>query len=562
MNAHKLTVTLVIISIFLALPMGLILAQTSVPDADQAATGVIEVHDASGTPGERIQVPVYIQVGKNDVQDYQFDLYFDAYALQYRDGNYKLGNMDSNWPVHDDDIIEPGHIRFGALDWASAIPAGSEGVLVTFFFTVNSCDLCQPGERYPLNLENPAGGINGYQTVDAYFLYEGPTTPTPTPTATPTPAPTLTPSGPALTTAFTYQGRLTEGGHPANGAYDLQFRLYSAADGGHQVGSTVIKHNVQVIQGLFTVELDFDDAFTGKRRWLEVSVRHAGSGAYTLLQPRQELTAAPYALALPGLRAQPNDTSPNIIGGHEGNSVAGGVVGATISGGGDGSGPNQVMANLGAIGGGGANVVSGKGATIPGGYGNEAQGAYSFAAGRQAKANADGCFVWGDGGSDTVCDTPHQTVFGADGGFYIYTDDNHRVGVYVSPGGGSWHSFSDRSTWQYIRPVDPAEVLTRLVNVPVHTWSYKTQDTSIRHMGPAAQDFYAAFGLGDSNKAVATIDAEGVAFAAIQGLYQQNQELTRRVAELEAQNAELRAQLQTITARLEALRAQEMGDER
>ncbi len=98
-------------------------------------------------------------------------------------------------------------------------------------------------------------------------------------------------------TAFTYQGRLTDGGSPANGAYDFQFKLYDAESGGTQVGTTVTADDVQVSEGLFTVQLDFGGGvFSGDRLWLEVGVRPGGStGAYTTLTPRQELTPAPYA---------------------------------------------------------------------------------------------------------------------------------------------------------------------------------------------------------------------------------------------------------------------------
>jgi hypothetical protein len=102
----------------------------------------------------------------------------------------------------------------------------------------------------------------------------------------------------ALGTAFTYQGRLTDGGSPADGEYDLRFRLFNAASGGSQVGSTVTRGNVDVSDGVFTVQLDFGGGpFRGQARWLEIGVRPgASTGSYTSLTPRQELTAAPYAL--------------------------------------------------------------------------------------------------------------------------------------------------------------------------------------------------------------------------------------------------------------------------
>ncbi|HEY3242955.1 MAG TPA: hypothetical protein VGM03_06335 [Phycisphaerae bacterium] len=107
-----------------------------------------------------------------------------------------------------------------------------------------------------------------------------------------------------LGTAFTYQGRLTDGGSPANGVYDLQFSLWDALSGGAQIGSTICSDNINVSNGLFTVTLDFGEQFNGDARWLQIGTRAGGaagncaSGAYTVLSPRQPLTASPYALGL------------------------------------------------------------------------------------------------------------------------------------------------------------------------------------------------------------------------------------------------------------------------
>jgi hypothetical protein len=102
-----------------------------------------------------------------------------------------------------------------------------------------------------------------------------------------------TPAG----TAFTYQGRLSDGGVPANGTYDLRFTLFDAAAGGAQVGPVVTVDDVAVAGGLFTVPLDFGPAFAGSKRWLEVAVRPgASTGTYTPLGSRQELTPTPNAV--------------------------------------------------------------------------------------------------------------------------------------------------------------------------------------------------------------------------------------------------------------------------
>jgi hypothetical protein len=104
--------------------------------------------------------------------------------------------------------------------------------------------------------------------------------------------------GAPVGTAFTYQGRLTDGGGPANGVYDFLFILYDSLNGGSQVGSTIIKDDEAVSHGLFTAQLDFGDGiFTGSARYLEILVRPgSSSGDYITLSPRQVISPVPYAL--------------------------------------------------------------------------------------------------------------------------------------------------------------------------------------------------------------------------------------------------------------------------
>jgi hypothetical protein len=114
-------------------------------------------------------------------------------------------------------------------------------------------------------------------------------------------------------TAFTYQGYLEDGGNPANGLYDFQFKLFDALVGGSQVGSTFLVNDLSVADGLFGTALDFgNSAFGGGARWLEIGVRPGVSGgAYTLLNPRQEMAPSPYALAMPNVYA---NESINFVG--------------------------------------------------------------------------------------------------------------------------------------------------------------------------------------------------------------------------------------------------------
>src|SRR5256712_4324506 len=114
----------------------------------------------------------------------------------------------------------------------------------------------------------------------------------------------------AQTTAFTYQGRLTDGGTSANGNYDLQFALWDSSSGGMQVGSTQTLPAVQVSGGVFTVTLDFGaNAFPGASRFLEISAQLSGAGSFTLLLPRQQITSTPYAVR--SLNASAADTATN-----------------------------------------------------------------------------------------------------------------------------------------------------------------------------------------------------------------------------------------------------------
>ena len=442
-------------------------------------------------------------------------------------------------------------------------------------------------------------------------------------------------------TAFTYQGQLKNSGAAVNGTCDFQFSLWDDASVGAQVGATQTVSGLAVSNGLFTTPIDFGvGAFTGDARWLNIAVRcPAGSGNYTPLTPRQALTPAPMAFALPGLYTQQNATSPNIIGGYSGNVISPTVVGGTISGGGYSGYENKVVAHYGTIGGGWKNTVSGDGAfvgggvgntasgnkstvaggngniasghgavvggggyngtnywinhakgngstiggglanstsptathstiaggynnnamnystaigggynntasgeyaTVPGGYYNKAQGDYSFAAGRYAQANHNGAFVWGDSTVAYVTSTANnQFLIRASGGITMYTNSGATTGVQVAPGSGSWSSVSDKNLKANFTNTNGRAVLDALANVPIQSWNYKSQDATIRHIGPMAQDFYAAFNVGEDDTHIATIDADGVALAAIQGLHQENQELKSQITNLETRLAVL-----------------------
>jgi hypothetical protein len=298
------------------------------------------------------------------------------------------------------------------------------------------------------------------------------------------------------------------------------------------------------------------------------------------------------ALTLQGnLTGSPGDESANVIGGFggaggiPGNSVAPGVVGATIAGGGGeqagintpntvggnwgtvgggfdnsaalqatvaGGANNTASGQLATVGGGALNIASGELATVPGGNGNLAAGSFSFAAGSNARANNGGSFVWSDASSFGVIvgDTgANQFVARAAGGFTFYTASDLSTGATLASGSGSWSSLSDRNVKANFNAVDGQALLARLAALPISTWNYKAQPESIRHMGPTAQDFRAAFGLGEDESHISTVDAQGVALAAIQALYQITQEKDRKIKQLTREVKELQARVSRLANR-------------
>ncbi len=197
-----------------------------------------------------------------------------------------------------------------------------------------------------------------------------------------------------------------------------------------------------------------------------------------------------------------------------------------------------------AVAGGVSNTASGTASAVPGGFANTASGDLSLAAGYRANATQGGAFVWADSNNFDIGSNGTNTFTARTTGGARFisaidaTTGAPTAGVSLTAGGGSWSSLSDRAAKRGFGTVDRRRLLNRLDRIPITSWSYKSQKPSIRHLGPMAQDFRSAFGLGEDSRHIDTIDSEGVALAAIQGLYRQNQALQR-------QNRALRARLTT-----------------
>ena len=155
-----------------------------------------------------------------------------------------------------------------------------------------------------------------------------------------------------------------------------------------------------------------------------------------------------------------------------------------------------------------------------------------------ARTTTAGTFVWADSSIYTGFDFDTANAFGvrAAGGAKFYSNSAASLGVSLAAGGGSWTSISDRNVKDNVAPVAPETVLDKVAALPISTWNYESQDPFVRHMGPMAQDMFAAFGLGEGDTGIDTIDADGVALAAIQGL---NQRLASQKDEIQGLNQRL-----------------------
>lgn len=260
------------------------------------------------------------------------------------------------------------------------------------------------------------------------------------------------------------------------------------------------------------------------------------------------------------------------------------------------------------ISGGYANITSNFTATVPGGFANFASGQFSFAAGNRAQALHSGTFVWSDDAAEPFASTGgNQFCIRARGGVQLAPNTNIRfantssqkinlwgkefgIGIqagvqYSRTGGGfAWFqggahaddsynpgeggfrlmsldgnglfvnntfvSLSDRNAKAGFAPVDTRAVLDKVAALPITRWHY-TNAPSTTHLGPVAQDFHAAFGLGVDDKSIATVDADGIALAAIQGLNrklnEENQRQDREIKVLERSLTELRQLVETLS---------------
>ncbi|HLL82938.1 MAG TPA: tail fiber domain-containing protein [Longimicrobium sp.] len=220
---------------------------------------------------------------------------------------------------------------------------------------------------------------------------------------------------------------------------------------------------------------------------------------------------------------------------------------------------------------------------------NTASGAASVALGYHAHTNTkQGSFVFSDRSSadSTRAGHAHQATFRVACGFRIFTSSNQSTGVafggasvsnlgslcptdhfgqsgtmiatstgaYLSSS-GMWTNASDVNRKHLFEPVAGEDVLVRLRSIPIRSWTYRVDADSVRHLGPTAQDFRAAFGLGSDDKAIGTVDADGVALAGVQALDRRSVRQQAEIAAARSEIDKLRAENRELAARLARIEA-------
>lgn len=371
----------------------------------------------------------------------------------------------------------------------------------------------------------------------------------------------------------------------AGGEGNMATNLYATVCGGY--------HNVAGGAGAFVGGGGFDGSYRA------YSSNYALGNASVIGGGFENRTTNDYTTVGGGEFNYAYNTGATVAGGIS--DQAGGSV-AVVCGG----NANDALGDESFIGGGYNNAAGGAYSVVPGGEFNDAGGKFSFAAGRYANAGYDGCFVWSDSQGSCYSDRTNQFKIRAGGGvemdvngssglnpaaLKISSTSTNGVGLWVSqsssdavavfgnasPGTGDIIKgfsgtyannlvfevqndgtvrskgvvlTSDRNAKAGFSRVNAESILEKVAALPITEWHYKDDSAGIRHVGPMAQDFHAAFHLnGKDNKHISVVDEGGVALAAIQGL---NEKLDKQAAQLKTRDAQI-ARLQKSVIQLRKL---------
>ncbi|HEY0043890.1 MAG TPA: tail fiber domain-containing protein [Allosphingosinicella sp.] len=193
------------------------------------------------------------------------------------------------------------------------------------------------------------------------------------------------------------------------------------------------------------------------------------------------------------------------------------------------------------------------------GYNVTADQDHTTAMGKFATNNGfSGTFVWSDGSAQQSADTFRNTANNefaarATGGFRFRTNLGGTTGCNLPAGSGVFNCTSSVTTKANFVPVSGEDVLAKVRQLPITTWNYTSEGAGVRHLGPMAEDFYTAFGLGVGNTSIGVQDLASVSLAAVQALDARTAELEQlrgEVAQLKSANAALEQRVGAIEAML------------
>ena len=387
--------------------------------------------------------------------------------------------------------------------------------------------------------------------------------------------------------SYTYQGSLEDSGRPAEGLYDVQLSVTDASQ--RPLAAPVTLYGVQITKGQFSTAVDFGiDLSKHGELQLHAAVRQGGGDFIALDQPTSINLNAPLGGVCWEVGGNTGVLGNATIGT---NAVSDSPLTALRSRG------NDILYVRGSNGGVEQNVSTANGLGAAAWNSSTAAGAQSFTAGTGITgASASNSVVFADGTDGSfISNTPNQFLVRADGGAMVNTNvtstpsDDLTIGARPTTGdadvdlvlrtrsgkfgrlfvrdsdasfviampatgaslletnangarlttGGTWTNGSSRLFKEGFAAIDVGEVLSKVVSMPITRWTYRNSPEGA-HIGPMAEDFQAAFAVGSDDQHIATVDADGVALAAIQGLNEK----------LESENAELKARLAAIEAQL------------
>ncbi len=207
-------------------------------------------------------------------------------------------------------------------------------------------------------------------------------------------------------------------------------------------------------------------------------------------------------------------------------------------------------------------------ASLAGGFSSSAEGLTSLAFGSESRTTGTagvalgtravagrGSFVFADnsGTGSLIATAGHEFLVRASGGVNFFSNTISTTGVRLAAGGSQWLTISDVRTKHRFQELDGEDVLARIARMPVTEWSYKAQQGAIRHIGPTAQDFHAAFGLGEDPLRIGTLDADGVALAGIKALEARTRHADTRARQQADELAGLKAEVARLLELVAAL---------